>query len=1352
MTLRPPSLPARASQDSALQGSDDRSLLPSRRIAYVELQVSSNFSFLRGASHPDELALSAGALGVKGFAVTDRNTMAGVVRAHMACKDAGLPFIVGCRLDLICDARPEVAGESSGQRRLTRVARTQARRPSGTQREATEALVEPRDARPGGSFLAYPTDRAAYGRLCRLLTLGRRRAPKGECFIDLEDLRVHADGLILVAIPPPTLDAAFMMSLIDLERQWQGRLYLGAHHHLGGDDDARLDQLSATAAQTGVPLVALNDVHFHTRSRKPLQDVLTCVRHGCTIDTAGTRLFPNAERCLKTSQEMALLFANHPDALARTVEIARRCQFSLDELRYEYPDELTQDGRTPAEELRHLAYEGGRRRYGGTIPERVTRSIEHELALISELKYEPYFLTVYDIVRFARSRGILCQGRGSAANSTVCFCLGITAVDPARVDLLFERFISAARDEPPDIDVDFEHERREEVIQYIYSKYGRDHAGLAATVICYRTRGAVRDVGKALGLSEDAIAAISSNISGWNESRTTAKPEDAPNTSDAQLTPPARGNRVLAHERLTEMGLDITSPRLAMALDLVQQIRGFPRHLSQHVGGFVLTRGPLSEYVPIANAAMQDRTVIEWDKDDLEALGLMKVDVLSLGMLSCMRRCFELLEHHYGTVHSLASIPAEDPAVYEMLSRGDSLGVFQVESRAQMNMLPRLKPATFYDLVVQVAIVRPGPIQGDMVHPYLRRRNGEEQVDYPSQELERVLGKTLGVPLFQEQAMKIAIVAAGFTPTEADQLRRAMATFKKDGMLHQFGDKLRTGMAARGYDPDFADRCFKQIEGFGSYGFPESHAASFALLVYTSSWMKKHYPEVFACALVNSQPMGFYAPAQIIRDAREHGVEVLPPDVNASDWDSTLAFPTGRPVGLPSSRWPDDHPRAYAIRLGLRQIKGLTEDDADRITRARNNGYPDMLSLWRRSGASVAALETLARGDGFGSMGLARREAFWAIKALPADPLPLFAAAAAEEWSDVAQGAENLPAMTVGEEIADDYRALRLSLKAHPMALLRDRLTAQGRIPAKALWTLRDGALVKLAGIVLVRQRPGSAKGVIFITLEDETGVANLVIWSDRFEAYRREVLSASLLEVWGRVQKAGEGEHQVIHITAQHLVDRSDLLAQMQVGEGELEMLDSPVDPPLAHADEIVRGMPEDPRQADLVGRQGDAQPLRTMGQRGHWGTGQGASHSIGKQLEQPPRTPAHQPQSPISRTAKPKTYEEREATIAAARRAKKQARRKGELSARDVANEPVSGPWSGGGNAAGSASLPLPLTRVDQSSQPSQPSHPCDVALEVPGSPQPIKVAVAAQTPHTGQGAPNPFGSKSPRSRQNR
>lgn len=503
--------------------------------------------------------------------------------------------------------------------------------------------------------------------------------------------------------------------------------------------------------------------------------------------------------------------------------------------------------------------------------------------------------------------------------------------------------------------------------------------------------------------------------------------------------------------------------------------------------------------------------------------------------------------------------------------------------------------------------------------------------------------------------MKIAIVAAGFTPTEADQLRRAMATFKKDGMLHQFGDKLRTGMAARGYDPDFADRCFKQIEGFGSYGFPESHAASFALLVYTSSWMKKHYPEVFACALVNSQPMGFYAPAQIIRDAREHGVEVLPPDVNASDWDSTLAFPTGRPVGLPSSRWPDDHPRAYAIRLGLRQIKGLTEDDADRITRARNNGYPDMLSLWRRSGASVAALETLARGDGFGSMGLARREAFWAIKALPADPLPLFAAAAAEEWSDVAQGAENLPAMIVGEEIADDYRALRLSLKAHPMALLRDRLTAQGRIPAKALWTFRDGALVKLAGIVLVRQRPGSAKGVIFITLEDETGVANLVIWSDRFEAYRREVLSASLLEVWGRVQKAGEGEHQVIHITAQHLVDRSDLLAQMQVGEGELEMLDSPVDPPLAHADEIVRGMPEDPRQADLVGRQGDAQPLRTMGQRGHWGTGQGASHSIGKQLEQPPRTPAHQPQSPISRAAKPKTYEEREATIAAARRAKK-------------------------------------------------------------------------------------------------
>jgi len=1301
----------------------DRVLLPSRRLAYVELQVSSNFSFLRGASHPDELALAAGALGVKGFAVTDRNSMAGVVRAHMACKDAGLPFIVGCRLDLIRDARPE----AQGQRRLTRVARTQARKPSGTERTATQALVEPQDARPGGSFLAYPTDRAAYGRLCRLLTLGRRRAPKGDCFIDLEDLRAHAEGMILIALPPPTIEADFMMRLIDLGRQWQGRLYLGAHHHLSGDDEARLSQLAAVADRTGVPMVALNDVHFHSRSRKPLQDVLTCIRHGCTVDTAGTRLFPNAERCLKTAEEMALLFSDHPDALARTVEIARRCTFSLDELRYEYPDELTQNGRNTAEELRHLAYEGAHQRYGAVVPERVVASIEHELALIGELKYEPYFLTVYDIVRFARSQGILCQGRGSAANSTVCFCLGITAVDPARVDLLFERFISAARDEPPDIDVDFEHERREEVIQYIYTKYGRDRAGLAATVISYRTRGAVRDVGKALGLSEDAIAAISSNISGWNESRSAAAPADE---AEAQTTLPARTCRVLAHERLSEMGLDITSPRLAMALDLVQQIRGFPRHLSQHVGGFVLTRGPLSEYVPIANAAMQDRTVIEWDKDDLEALGLMKVDVLSLGMLSCMRRCFELLEHHYGAVHSLASIPSEDPAVYDMLSRGDSLGVFQVESRAQMNMLPRLKPATFYDLVVQVAIVRPGPIQGDMVHPYLRRRNGEEPVDYPSEELEKVLGKTLGVPLFQEQAMKIAIVAAGFTPTEADQLRRAMATFKKDGMLHQFGDKLRLGMAARGYDPEFADRCFKQIEGFGSYGFPESHAASFALLVYTSSWMKKHYPEVFACALLNSQPMGFYAPAQIIRDAREHGVEVLPPDVNASDWDNTLAFPTGRPVGLPSSRWPDTHPRAYAIRLGLRQVKGLKEEDAEKIVLARNNGYPDMLSLWRRSGASVAALETLARGDGYSSLGLGRREAFWAIKALPADPLPLFAAAAAEEWSDVAQGAENLPAMTVGEEVADDYRALRLSLKAHPMALLRDQLAAEGRLPSKALWTLKDGALVKLAGVVLVRQRPGSAKGVIFITLEDETGVANLVIWSDRFEAYRREVLSASLLEVWGRVQKSGEGDHQVIHITAQHLVDRSALLAEMQVGEGEPDMLDSPVTPPLAHADEIVRGMPDDPRQADIAGRHDDAQPLRAMGQRGHWGTGQGASRSVERQLN-----------APGGRGPKPKTYQEREAAITAARQAKKLRRRRGEPATPGPASDPVHG--------ARASSLPNPLTNVGQ---PKTSRHPRDIALDVPTSPNRVKVTVAAQTPHTGHGAPNPFDAKPPRSRRGR
>jgi len=943
---------------------------------------------------------------------------------------------------------------------------------------------------------------------------------------------------------------------------------------------------------------------------------------------------------------MALLFADHPDALARTVEIAGRCGFSLDELAYEYPDELTQAGRTPAEELRHLAYEGAHRRYGETVPETVVHNIEHELALIGELSYEAYFLTVYDIVRFARSRGILCQGRGSAANSAVCFCLGITAVDPARMDLLFERFISAARDEPPDIDVDFEHERREEVIQYIYSKYGRDRAGLAATVICYRTRGAVRDVGKALGLSEDAIAAISSNISGWNESRAGPRPKSAANPGDGGKDSGDSKSRngkgwsdrqTLAHERLGEIGLDVASPRLAMALDLIEQIRGFPRHLSQHVGGFVLTRGPLSDYVPIENAAMQDRTVIEWDKDDLEALGLMKVDVLALGMLSCMRRCFELLEQHYGERHSLASIPAEDPAVYEMLSRGDSLGVFQVESRAQMNMLPRLRPRTFYDLVVEVAIVRPGPIQGDMVHPYLRRRNGEEPVEFPSAELEGVLGKTLGVPLFQEQAMKIAIVAAGFTPSEADQLRRAMATFKKGGMLHRFGDKLREGMAARGYDPAFAERCFKQIEGFGSYGFPESHAASFALLVYTSSWMKKHYPEVFACALLNAQPMGFYAPAQIIRDAQEHGVEVLPPDVNASDWDNSLAFPSDRPAGIsggggslggvPSStRWPDVQPRPYAIRLGLRQVKGLSEDKARRIVAARDNGYPDMLSLWRRSGAPVAALETLARGDGFASMGLARREAFWAIKALPDEPLPLFAAAAAEEWGDVAQGAEALPAMSVGEEVADDYRALRLSLKAHPMALVRDRLSAAGRVPAQALWDLPDGALVRLAGIVLVRQRPGSARGVIFITLEDETGVANLVIWSDRFEQYRRAVLSASLLEVWGRVQKVGEGEHQVIHITAQQLFDRSALLAQMQVAEGEMAMLDSPVEPPLARADEVVRPLPADPRLAGLAGLAGQAEttaPLRAMAQKGHWGTGQGVGHSIEKSIETPMSRP---------------------------------------------------------------------------------------------------------------------------------
>ncbi|MFQ5955715.1 MAG: error-prone DNA polymerase, partial [Kiloniellales bacterium] len=772
---------------------------------YAELQVTSNFSFLTGASHPEELVERAAALGHRAVAIADLNSLAGVVRAHKAAREAGIQLLVGARL----------------------------------------APVD------GPELLCFPTDRAAYGRLARLLTLGKRRAPKGACRLGLDDLYAHGEGQVLVALPPAAPDATLAARLEAMQRRFSGALYLAANHLYRGDDKARIARLADLAEHCRTPLVATNDVHAHDPARRPLMDVLTCIREHCTIDQAGRRLSANAERNLKSGDEMARLFRRWPEAVRRTVAVAERCGFGLDELSTGYPDEVTGDGRGPDKVLADLTWQGAAWRYPGGVPARVEALIRHELTLIAELGYAPYFLTVHDLVRFARARGILCQGRGSAANSAVCYCLGITAVDPSRVDLLFERFVSAERGEPPDIDVDFEHERREEVIQYIYRKYGREHAGLAATVICYRTRSAVREVAKAMGLTGDVVDALARQVWGWSS--------DAVRDADVRA-----------------LGLDPADRRLGLALKLSRQLTGFPRHLSQHVGGFVITREPLCEVVPIENAAMPERTVIEWNKDDLDALGILKVDVLGLGMLTCLSKGFRLLEDTYGRRLDLATVPAEDKAVYDMLCQADTIGVFQVESRAQMSFLPRMKPRSFYDLVIQVAIVRPGPIQGDMVHPYLRRRNGEEPVDYPSEELRRVLEKTLGVPLFQEQAMKLAIVAAGFTPAEADRLRRAMATFRRVGTIGSFRDKFIQGMVGRGYDRGFAERCFRQIEGFGEYGFPESHAASFALLVYVSAWLKRHYPAAFAAALLNSQPMGFYAPAQIVRDARDHGVEVRP--------------------------------------------------------------------------------------------------------------------------------------------------------------------------------------------------------------------------------------------------------------------------------------------------------------------------------------------------------------------------------------------------------------------------------------------------------------------------------------------
>ena len=1032
--------------------------------AYAELECASHFSFLRGASSCEELFAEAAIHGHHALAVTDRNSLAGIVRAHEAAKVTGVRLIVGCRLVLA---------------------------------DGTDVLV-------------YPVDRPAYARLCRLLSLGKGRAGKARCELHWADVADWSEGLIAVLVP----DAADDLTALRLRRLRQtfgDRAYLALTLRRRPRDYLRLHDLINLAAKSGVATVATNDVLFHASDRRILQDVVTCIREGVVIDDAGFKRERHADRYLKPPHEMARLFRLWPEAVARSVEIAYRCRFSLDELTYQYPREVGIAGMSPQAALEKLTFEGAVTRYPEGLPDDVAKTLRHELTLIASLDYAPYFLTVNSIVAFARSKDILCQGRGSAANSAVCFVLGITSIDPGRNDLLFERFVSQERKEPPDIDVDFEHERREEVIQWVYDTYGRTRAALCSTVIRYRAKGALRDVGKALGLPEDMIKLLSSQVWGWSTEGVEPKHADELNLADR---------------------------RLALAMDIARQLIGAPRHLSQHPGGFVLTEDRLDELVPIEPAAMDDRQVIEWDKDDIDALKFMKVDVLALGMLSCMRRGFDLLRDHKGLDLDLATIPAEDPRTYAMIRRADTLGTFQIESRAQMAMLPRMKPRTFYDLVIEVAIVRPGPIQGDMVHPYLRRREGLEAVDYPTPELERVLGKTLGVPLFQEQAMRVAIECAGFTPGEADQLRRAMATFKITGGVSHFETKLITGMIAKGYTPAFATKIFSQLEGFGSYGFPESHAASFALIAYASSWLKCWHPDVFCVALLNAQPMGFYAPAQIVRDAQEHGVEVRPVCINASRWDCTLE-PDGDAL--------DAHDTRFAVRLGLRLVRGLANADAAAIVATRAaRPFDSVDDLWRRADASTAALERLAEADAFGAgLGLARREALWAIKALRDAPLPLFAAAGRDDERpppEIVEAAVRLKAMTVGREVVEDYRQTGLSLRDHPMAFLRAGLAVRNYVTCADAAATRDGRHVQLAGLVLVRQKPGSARGVMFITLEDETGVANLVIWPSLYEKQRRLILTASMMGVKGRIQREGE----VVHIVAARLDDLSGELASL--------------------------------------------------------------------------------------------------------------------------------------------------------------------------------------------------------------
>lgn len=1078
-------------------------MIATRVQPYAELCVTSNFTFLTGASHPEELVTRAAELGLAAIAITDRNSVAGVVRAFSALKElARLRDEASATAEAAQDGptirSQHVTDHSSRQTVPHFTGRTAAPAPqdaplpkliAGARLVLTDSAVE---------WLALPTDLAAWSRLTRLLSLGKRRAAKGKCHLNRSDVAEWGAGLILIALPPDPLDDVQPLTtradLQSLARLFPGQCFLGAAPLYDGRDQSRLDQLGILAQGLNLPMVALGDVLMHRSARRPLADVLTCLRVGCTIDNIGLHRLANGERRLKTGAEMARLFHRHPAAIRRTLEIADRCAFRLDDLRYQYPDEA-QDGEPAQDRLERLAREGLHWRYPAGPPPKIVHRVEKELSLIHEVDYAPYFLTVHDIVQFARAQGILCQGRGSAANSVVCYLLGITEVPPESITLIFERFISKERGEPPDIDVDFEHERREEVIQWIYERYGRERAGLTATVIHFRSRAAIREVGKVMGLSQDVIARLSGQIWGWSSA--------AP-----------------GEERLRDAGLSVEDRRVRLAVQLIGEIIGFPRHLSQHVGGFVITKGRLDELCPIENAAMEDRTVIEWDKDDIDALGLLKVDILALGMLTCIRKAFGLLADHRGQRLTLANVPPEDPPVYDMLCRADAIGVFQVESRAQLNFLPRMRPRKFYDLVCEVAIVRPGPIQGGMVHPFINRRMGREKVEDLGPAMMEVLGRTYGVPLFQEQAMQIAVVAAGFTPAEADRLRRSLATFKRMGTIGSFRDRFVSGMLERGYDADFAARCFAQIEGFGSYGFPESHAASFARLVYISAWLKCHHQAVFTCALLNSQPMGFYAPAQLVRDARDHGVEVRPVSVNHSIWDCTLEPRTDG--GL-------------ALRLGFRQIKGLREEDAAWIAAARGNGYPDVESLWRRAGVHPSALERLAEADAFANLGLSRRDALWSAKALTAPaPLPLFGA----DGEGGTEEAVDLPQMTLGQEMIEDYLSLRLSLRAHPMELLRARLPesmAHDRL-------LQASGRVTVTGLVITRQRPGTASGVIFLTLEDETGTANVVVWKKVYETFRKAVIAGRLIQVTGRIERDGP----VTHLIAERVEDMSHLLATL--------------------------------------------------------------------------------------------------------------------------------------------------------------------------------------------------------------